>query len=146
VSPTGALAPKKFYASAYTKAVLSDDPIKKPDRLDSPEYWNAFETKKGASNVGHFDIVKESIKELGFSGHPRDLPKSFLLSVANRFSRAQVEPFKSTATFGNKDSLPLFFIGAHMFPTAIWQRFAVTHKALVSQKTARLGVIAKSSK
>jgi hypothetical protein len=148
VSPTGALAPKKFYASTSTKAVLSDKHIKKPDQLESPEYWNAFDSKKGTSNANtsHFDIVKESIKELGFSGHPNDLPRSFLLAIANRFSRVQVEPFKSPVTFGNIDSLPLFFIGAHMFPTTIWQQFAVTHKALVTKKSAPLGVIAKSSK
>lgn len=114
VSPTGTFVPKKFYGSPSTKIVLSEAPIKDGNKL----YWNAFETNKRVS--GHFDVVTE---ELGFSGRPIDLPKSFLLAVANRFSRIQVESFKSTSRIANENPLPLIFIGLDMFPAIISQRF-----------------------
>jgi hypothetical protein len=87
-----------------------------------------------------FDAVKEFIKQLGLTTHPKDLPRSFLLAVANKFTPLQVERFETTK------QPPLFLIGEHMFPTTIWQRFAVTHSALVTEENPSLGAVAKSSK
>lgn len=120
--------------------------IEEPDQLDTPDYWSAFDPKNSTNKTSHFDMLKQSMKELGFTGHLRDLPKSFLLAVANRLSRIQAESFKSSSARMGGDSIPLFFIGAQVFPSTIWQRFMEAHKAIVTPMNAPIEAIAKSSK
>lgn len=72
------------------------------------------------------------IAELGYtSPNPgSNLPRSFLLAVSNRFTAADLANFKEEAELNFTQSLPYFFSGSFMFPSAL--RCAVNGLSLAS--------------
>ncbi|KAF2270019.1 hypothetical protein CC78DRAFT_528533 [Lojkania enalia] len=92
--------PVQFPAQALGSAAVSITPSEYPP-TDNPQSYT------------------EILKEIGYSGPPSKLPRSFLIAINNRFAPEDLAKFKEDAELNFSHALPYFFSGSFIFPSCL---------------------------